>query len=522
MDDPVVQQLRQVVAAHGEAVLQNSTQLEQLLAGAAAGAPGKVKALLVLLERKAVAFLLTWSKDARPDKGTYEQMRQQIAAKFEQAKLMNAAAAGWALDAWATALGLRADTAGAPAPRVDSGLALVEPEPAPAPKPPPAPEAVPAAPALKPESGLTLVEPTKPPAAAESGLTLVEPTKPPAAATKSPPARESVPAAPALKPESGLTLVEPTKPPPAAEAKPAAATPARPVANPAGAAPTRPVANPRIPARGAPPAGAALRATAANPYAPPAASVVDEGEGAGDDGFIPEGRSVDAGRGWSWVADAWTLFKGSPVIWIVNVVLFFVILIVLQLVPFLGGIASTLLSPVLMGGLVLGAHALHQGEPLEVRHLFAGFRERAGALAMIGVLNFLGTLVILVVVGIIVGAGVFGLMKGGAAAGAHGAGAIGIGLVLGVLVGLALSIPLLMAYWFAPALVVLNELGALEAMKTSFSACLKNMMPFLVYGLVGLVLAILASIPVMLGWFVLAPIMMATLYTSYRDIFYEA
>ena len=39
-----------------------------------------------------------------------------------------------------------------------------------------------------------------------------------------------------------------------------------------------------------------------------------------------------------------------------------------------------------------------------------------------------------------------------------------------------------MLIWFAPLLVVFNGLPPLEAMKLSFAACLKNMLPFLVYG----------------------------------------
>jgi uncharacterized membrane protein len=58
------------------------------------------------------------------------------------------------------------------------------------------------------------------------------------------------------------------------------------------------------------------------------------------------------------------------------------------------------------------------------------------------------------------------------------------------------------------------------ALKASFFACLKNIVPFLVYGIVGFVLAIVASIPVMLGWLVLGPVFIASVYTAYRDIFY--
>jgi uncharacterized membrane protein len=81
-------------------------------------------------------------------------------------------------------------------------------------------------------------------------------------------------------------------------------------------------------------------------------------------------------------------------------------------------------------------------------------------------------------------------------------------------------IPAVMAIWFAPALVVLNDFGVGDALATSFRACLKNFVPFLVYGAIFLGLAILASIPLMLGWLALAPTTVATVYTAYRDIFY--
>jgi uncharacterized membrane protein len=40
-----------------------------------------------------------------------------------------------------------------------------------------------------------------------------------------------------------------------------------------------------------------------------------------------------------------------------------------------------------------------------------------------------------------------------------------------------------------------------------------------VYGLLGLVYAIVASIPFLLGWLVLAPVFAASVYVSYKDIF---
>jgi uncharacterized membrane protein len=76
-----------------------------------------------------------------------------------------------------------------------------------------------------------------------------------------------------------------------------------------------------------------------------------------------------------------------------------------------------------------------------------------------------------------------------------------------------------MALWFAPALVVLRGMAPIEAIKESFLGCLKNVLPFLVYSIVLMVLGIVAAIPLGLGWLVLGPTLIASVYVSYRDIY---
>jgi len=100
--------------------------------------------------------------------------------------------------------------------------------------------------------------------------------------------------------------------------------------------------------------------------------------------------------------------------------------------------------------------------------------------------------------------------------------AVALTVVLAVLVMLALLLPVIMAIWFAPPLVAFHGRGAIEAMQESFLGCLKNIVPFLVYGVVFMVLGILASIPLGLGWLVLGPVLAASAYTSYKDIFTAA
>jgi uncharacterized membrane protein len=234
---------------------------------------------------------------------------------------------------------------------------------------------------------------------------------------------------------------------------------------------------------------------------------------------VSSARSVGAGQGWTWIVDGFGLFKKAPGIWIALVIVLFVILIVLAFIPVLGTIASFLLMPVFAGGLMLGCRSLQGGEPLEIGHLFAGFKTQTANLVVLGAIGLAGAVIVMLPVILIVGAGaITGMARGDVA----GMVAMGGSLLIAWLVALALSILLYMAFWFAPALVVLRGAAPIDAIKRSFSACLMNVVPFLVNGIVLFVLAIVAAIPLGLGWLVLGPVVIASIYVAYRDIFGDA
>jgi uncharacterized membrane protein len=254
-----------------------------------------------------------------------------------------------------------------------------------------------------------------------------------------------------------------------------------------------------------------------NPYSAPAAPVADPVSVA-QGNFVAGGRSVGAGRGWRWITEGWALFKAQPWMWILIWVVLVVMLLALNLIPILGPIANSILWPVFSAGLVLGCRSLEQGGRLEFGHLFAGFRDRLGTLAGVGAVTLGISFAIVLIVGVGFGFGMATVFSG-AQPGQPQAAMSG---VLAGLIMLALMLPLFMAMWFAPALVVLNERSVLEAMKESFRGCLRNIVPFLVYGLVGFVLSILASIPFALGWLVLGPVFVASIYAGYRDIYFTS
>jgi len=253
---------------------------------------------------------------------------------------------------------------------------------------------------------------------------------------------------------------------------------------------------------------------ATDPYAAPKAQVADAPGTPIEGNFLPEGQGVPAGNGWTWITASWNLFKAQPGMWILVVIIFAALMIVLSAIPLVNLVAA-LLGPIFVGGLMSGCRAIEEGGGLEVGHLFAGFRENAGKLALVGLFNIGAWLLVMLVIFLLVGGSMFAMRTAGAdpAAGAAGA-------ALGGLIGLALGVPIYMAIWFAPALIALNDMSAGAALKASFFACLKNVVPFLIYGVVMFVLVLVASIPLGLGLLVVFPMIIASVYTSYRDIFY--
>jgi len=256
-----------------------------------------------------------------------------------------------------------------------------------------------------------------------------------------------------------------------------------------------------------------------NPYQAPDANLTEGGKRPNVELAVTGIKSLPAMAGLDWIKDAFNLFKMNPLIWIVLVVLWFVLNIVVQLVPIIGGLAMSLLYAVFMAGFMIGCAALERGEGLELGHLFAGFKSNTGALIGLGAIYLLAIILIAVVVGVLMFSGAGGLAAFTDPESINPATILSPGALLAVLVALLLMIPVIMMFWFAPVLISLGGVPLIESLKMSFSGCFKNILPMFIFGLIMSVLAFLASLPLLLGWLILLPIGMAAFYTSYRAIY---
>jgi hypothetical protein len=239
-------------------------------------------------------------------------------------------------------------------------------------------------------------------------------------------------------------------------------------------------------------------------------------------------RTLEASRGAAWWSEGWRIFAAAPLLWVGLTIVLVLIMIALNFVPFLGTIAQTLLWPVLFGGLMIGCHAMAQGRPLEFRHLFAGFEGgRLGPLLILGAIAFaVGAVIAVAIMILLFGAigfsGIVGLVSGDPYAAMTSAMAgMGIGTLLAIPIVIGLYGLFLLAYWFAPGLIVLNRAEPVAAMKASWDASWKNIGALFFCGLVFIGLAIVASIPFGLGWLVLVPVSVGAGYASWREVFGE-
>lgn len=253
-----------------------------------------------------------------------------------------------------------------------------------------------------------------------------------------------------------------------------------------------------------------------NPYAAPTARLSDP---TAPGSVVENGRKLPAGSGVGWFKRGWALFKVAPGAWIAIFLIFFVILVAIGLIPLIGSVINVFVQPMLMGGIMMACWAAEKQEPVRVGTLFSAFSTHAGPLALLGLLQFAAYVAAFVVIG-----AVAAITLGAASlAGMFNQGSMPPGMIfplgaLGILTLIAF-VAIAMATWLAPALIVLQGIGPVDSMRMSFLGCLKNFGAVVVFVLLGILLAILASLPVFLGWLVLAPVGLCATYAAYREMF---
>ena len=258
-----------------------------------------------------------------------------------------------------------------------------------------------------------------------------------------------------------------------------------------------------------------------NPYQAPIADVSVESEVQLE---LQEPVSNSFSQGWRWFADAFGLFKLNAGMWIGMFIVYMIIMMVGSMIPFANMLIG-FIAPIFTAGFMVACYKADTQGSARFADMFAGFKQQFGSLIILGLLYLLFSFIVLAILGIII------YVMAGSDVLAAFAGMVSNSstpediqtvlpiLVTVMLVGMLFWMPLIMAIWFAPALIILNEQGPWDAMVLSLKGSLKNVLPFFLYGILFMVFGILAIIPLGLGWLVLGPMIYISMYTAYKKIY---
>ncbi len=231
-------------------------------------------------------------------------------------------------------------------------------------------------------------------------------------------------------------------------------------------------------------------------------------------------RDVRPARGTAWIAGGWRLFRGAPMVWMGLSAGWMLITFGLVLVPLVGGVVANLLQPVFFASFALAARKQLAGEAPEMGDLFIGFRRPLRPMLNLGAILLVAEIAI------------FFLMSLLGLPGAAGEGEEVLTLVDYVrrlegkewilVVGFVLTAAVKGALWFGPALLAFHDLSTAHAVRWSVYAALSNLGAMLAYGLVLLGLFVLGALPWGMGLLVVVPVMVASTYSGFADVFEES
>lgn len=222
-------------------------------------------------------------------------------------------------------------------------------------------------------------------------------------------------------------------------------------------------------------------------------------------------KTIPAGRSIEWFKQGWAIFSQDMKTWTLMALLFGVVAIVLNLVPFIGALALLIIMPALTGGMLYTAQEAAHGHAIRVDYLWTVLRDakKRPQFLLLGAI-FLAAFFL------------FALLSAGMISDAAmkdpyvGMRGIGVGSGVFMLFFGFLSFVLLN---YSVALMLFENMTALNALQKAAAQGVTYIVPLLVFFILYGIAGAIASIPFGLGLLVLIPVTMGAIYVSYQELF---
>ncbi|WP_319242329.1 BPSS1780 family membrane protein [uncultured Propionivibrio sp.] len=241
--------------------------------------------------------------------------------------------------------------------------------------------------------------------------------------------------------------------------------------------------------------------------------------------------TLPARRGWRWIIDGYAIYSKSRLMLSLIVFSYWLLMMTVNSVPVVGQVIATICLPAMSVSMMNAFRRIEQGGPILPPVLFSGFSAHVPILMTLGGIYLCAALLIFAVTSLIDGGVLFNLfVVGGEFDETLSTNAV----LVAAQIATVLFVPLVMAYWYAPILAAWHGYSAAKSLFFSLVACMRNWRAFLVYGfgligcgiallmLSGLVSSVLSGagkLSFLVVGFIGMPIVYASFYVSYRDVF---
>lgn len=187
--------------------------------------------------------------------------------------------------------------------------------------------------------------------------------------------------------------------------------------------------------------------------------------------------------GWNWLIDGWKLFRKNPAgVMILAASYLGLLTFITVLIPFVGTVVVALLSPGINAGLLTGCRMIDRGLPVTPSIVVSPFLEENRRLAKpflrLGVIYAAAVMVISII------GSLFGSIDLASLSREEGATPEALAQFINLLAIMSvLYIPVMMMFWYSPALVLWHETPPGKAIFFSFVTVWRNRGAFLIYSM---------------------------------------
>lgn len=222
-----------------------------------------------------------------------------------------------------------------------------------------------------------------------------------------------------------------------------------------------------------------------------------------------QAHKLPAARGWLWVKAGFTLYRRNPFALAANVMLMWLTLMVAGMLlvpvltqllpesvaPWIAQAPLALLLPALSVGIFDVCRQIDHGTPVLPFAMYSGLRRNLPQLIVLGLVYYVGSLIALGITTLSDGGLLLDVMQGRQKIDDPALDADG--LLKSALLLMTLTMPVMMANWFAPLLSAWRDVPPIKAAFFSFVAFWRNFGAFFIFGL-GISL-VLWLVPMVIG-----------------------